>query len=249
MTQLITIDNRELNLDKKNETLWATQKQIAEIFDVEVPAISKHISNILNDGELHISVISKMETTASDGKKYNVEHYNLDMIIAIGYRVNSKKATDFRKKATKILKEYLTTGEVKKSLPPINSNFLLQIAEEMRKNELLIAEQKNTIEAQDNSICAISNTQDSYSLREAKNRLICGEMQLKNFLLDRKWVQYLSDGVEGKKLYSTAYSANRGFVVDKAVLNKARQSFFQQCRITNKGMDFLIKQREAILTF
>ena len=93
-----------------SETMWATQKQMSEIFDVEVPAISKHISNILNDGELNVSVISKMEITASDGKKYNVEHYNLDMIIAVGYRVNSAKATQFRIWATKILKEYIIKG-------------------------------------------------------------------------------------------------------------------------------------------
>lgn len=77
------------------ETMWATQRQMAEIFDVEVPAISKHISNIIKDGELSISVISKMEITATDSKKYQVDHYNLDMIIAVGYRVNSARATQF----------------------------------------------------------------------------------------------------------------------------------------------------------
>ncbi len=100
-----------LEADFEHETLWATQKQIAELFDVQVPAISKHIKSILNDGELEPkAVISKMETTASDGKIYKTDVYNLDMIISIGYRVNSQKATLFRRWATRVLKEFVAKG-------------------------------------------------------------------------------------------------------------------------------------------
>jgi hypothetical protein len=77
----------------KNETIWATQKAMAQLFDVGVPAISKHLKNIFESGEL---VISKMETTASDGKNYDTTFYNLDAIISVGYRVNSVRATQFR---------------------------------------------------------------------------------------------------------------------------------------------------------
>ena len=98
-------------IDQENETMWATQKTIAELFNVNVPAISKHLKNIFNEGELtKNSVISKMETTANDGKKYNTNFYNLDAIISVGYRVNSKEATQFRKWATKILREYMVKG-------------------------------------------------------------------------------------------------------------------------------------------
>ena len=100
-------------IDQENETMWATQKTIAELFNVNVPAISKHLKNIFNEGELtKNSVISKMETTANDGKKYNTNFYNLDAIISVGYRVNSKEATQFRKWATKILREYMVKGFV-----------------------------------------------------------------------------------------------------------------------------------------
>lgn len=100
-------------IDQENETMWATQKTIAELFNVNVPAISKHLKNIFNEGELtKNSVISKMETTANDGKKYNTNFYNLDAIISVGYRVNSKEATQFRKWATGILKEYMVKGFV-----------------------------------------------------------------------------------------------------------------------------------------
>lgn len=94
-----------------DETVWLTQKSMAEIFGVNVPAISKHLSNIFSDGELNEnSVISILETTASDGKNYPTKFYNLDAIISVGYRVNSQEATQFRIWATKILKEYLIKG-------------------------------------------------------------------------------------------------------------------------------------------
>jgi hypothetical protein len=101
----------QVNAILTDNTLWLTQKQIAQVFDVGVPAINKHIANIIETGELSDnSVISKMEITAGDGKNYNTAVYNLDMIIAVGYRVNSIKATDFRIWATRILHEYIQKG-------------------------------------------------------------------------------------------------------------------------------------------
>ncbi len=96
-----------------NESFWLTQKAISQLFGVEVPAISKHLKNIFDSEELsENSVISKMETTASDGKNYKTAFYNLDAIIAVGYRVNSKQATQFRIWATNTLKEYIVKGFV-----------------------------------------------------------------------------------------------------------------------------------------
>ena len=95
----------------KDETLWLSQKGMSKVFEVGVPAISKHLKNIFEENELDKnSVVSKMEITADDGKNYNTEVYSLDAIIAVGYRVNSKKATEFRIWATKILKEYMIKG-------------------------------------------------------------------------------------------------------------------------------------------
>ena len=97
----------------KNETIWATQKAISQLFDVGVPAISKHLKNIFESGELvENSVISKMETTASDGKNYNTTYYNLDAIISVGYRVNSVRATQFRQWCTFILRQFAIRGYV-----------------------------------------------------------------------------------------------------------------------------------------
>ncbi len=95
------------------ENVWLTQKLMAELFNVGVPAINKHLKNIFNEGELsEDSVISKMETTAKDSKKYVVTYYNLDAIIGVGYRVNSKNATNFRIWATDTLKQYIVKGFV-----------------------------------------------------------------------------------------------------------------------------------------
>ena len=84
---------------------------MAELFGVAVPAISKHLKNIFDSGELQeSSVVSKMEITAADGKKYQTTFYNLDAVIAVGYRVNSVRATQFRIWATKTLKEFIIKG-------------------------------------------------------------------------------------------------------------------------------------------
>ena len=80
----------------RNETLWCTQKAMAQLFGVGVPAVSKHLKNIFEEGELSAdSVVSKMEITAADGKNYETSYYSLDAIIAVGYRVSSLKATRF----------------------------------------------------------------------------------------------------------------------------------------------------------
>ena len=109
------------NQDEKNsievrvedETVWLTQKLIATLFDVNLRTISEHLNNIFNSNELNkISVIRKFRTTASDGKKYNTQFYNLDAIISVGYRVNSTRATQFRQWATNILKNYAIKGWV-----------------------------------------------------------------------------------------------------------------------------------------
>ncbi|MFZ4860236.1 MAG: RhuM family protein [Desulfuromonadaceae bacterium] len=99
----------EVRLDK--ETAWLTQAQLAELFSVKVPAINKHLKNIFAAGELaEDSVISILETTAADGKNYQTRYYNLDSIIAVGYRVNSYQATRFRQWATKVLKDHIVKG-------------------------------------------------------------------------------------------------------------------------------------------
>lgn len=101
----------KLEVRLENETVWLTQQQIADLFGVKQPAISKHLKNIFESGELkEISVHSILEYTAADGKSYKTKFYNLDAILSVGYRVNSKNATLFRQWANKVLKDYLMKG-------------------------------------------------------------------------------------------------------------------------------------------
>ena len=103
--------NTKIEVVLQNEDVWLNVNAIAELFDVQRPAIYKHISNIFNEEELdEKSVCSILEYTASDNKNYKTKYYNLDMIISIGYRVNSKKAVKFRQWANKIIKEYMVKG-------------------------------------------------------------------------------------------------------------------------------------------
>lgn len=103
--------NTNIKVILENDTVWAIQSSMTEIFGVVKSTISEHIKNVFKEGELvEHSVVRKLRTTASDGKNYDTSFYNLDMIISVGYRVNSAKATQFRIWATKILKEYLIKG-------------------------------------------------------------------------------------------------------------------------------------------
>ena len=101
----------DVNVSPSEDTVWLTQRQISELFDSSKSNVSEHIKHILETNELDsFSVVRKIRTTAKDGKKYLYDYYNLDMIIAIGYRVNSKRGTLFRKWANQILKQYLLNG-------------------------------------------------------------------------------------------------------------------------------------------
>jgi hypothetical protein len=108
----------ELGVRLEADTLWLTQKQIAELFETERSVITKHVRNIFKTGELkERAVCAKFAHTAADGKTYNTAFYNLDAIISVGYRVNSLRGTQFRIWATQILKEHLVKGYPQERTP------------------------------------------------------------------------------------------------------------------------------------
>ena len=103
----------ELKVSVEQESVWLNRNQIAELFGRDVKTIGKHINNIFIEGELiRFSVVANFATTASDGKIYDVEYYNLDVIISVGYRVKSQKGVKFRQWATAVLKNYIQNGYV-----------------------------------------------------------------------------------------------------------------------------------------
>lgn len=100
----------KLEVRLEDETVWLNRQQLAILFDRDIKTIGKHINNALKEELSDISVVAKFATTAADGKTYQTEHYNLDMILSIGYRVKSRRGIEFRQWATKVLKEYLLKG-------------------------------------------------------------------------------------------------------------------------------------------
>lgn len=101
----------EVRIDEERETFWLSLNQISNLFERDKSVVSKHLKNIFNDKELDKnSVVAFFATTATDGKTYNVEHFNLDAILSVGYRVNSKRGTQFRIWANRVLKDYLMKG-------------------------------------------------------------------------------------------------------------------------------------------
>ena len=124
--------NIKVDVNIQNEDIYMSQDVMANLYDTTKNNISMHLKNIFDEGELEKeSVVKKFLTTAGDGKKYNVLHYNLDAIIAVGYRINSKKATEFRIWATKVLKEYMVKGFA------LNDDILKQNGGERYLKELL----------------------------------------------------------------------------------------------------------------
>ncbi len=174
--QLIIFEDKDkkVEVQLKEETIWLTLNQIAYLFDVQKAAVSKHIKNIFQSGELEPeSTVSKMETVQTEGKRKvrrKITYYNLDVIIAVGYRVNSKKATQFRIWATNVLKNYLMKGYA---------------VNEKRITQERLKELENTIKFIKENI----NTQ-SLTLKEAKGLIEI----IEKYALVWKWIEEYDTG-------------------------------------------------------
>ncbi|PIP23055.1 MAG: hypothetical protein COX37_00620 [Candidatus Nealsonbacteria bacterium CG23_combo_of_CG06-09_8_20_14_all_39_17] len=142
----------ELRVRMEKETVWLTQNQVAVLFNIQRPAVTKHLNNIFKTGELNKnSVSSILEHTAADGKTYKTQFYNLDAVISIGYRVNSKQATQFRIWATKTLRQHLLQGYT------INEKRLLEAKEKFNELQSAISflqekSRKETLTGQEGEI-------------------------------------------------------------------------------------------------
>lgn len=169
-------DSGKVQVVIKDETIWCTQKAMAQLFGVGVPAVSKHLKNIFEEGELSPEMtISKMETVINRGKRGEVnefiDFYNLDAIIAVGYRVSSLKATRFRQWATKILNEYIRKGfamddeRLKQGTAMFGKDYFRELLERVRSiraSERRIWQQITDIYAE----CSIDYERDSQTTRD-----------------------------------------------------------------------------------
>lgn len=174
-------DNKiELEVNLDNETVWLTQKQMAELFDKDRRTITEHIRNIFKEGELSkTSVCRKFRHTANDGKSYETQYYNLDVIISVGYRVKSRQGTQFRIWATQRLKEYLVKGY------SLNQKRLNELSQNMRELEEAVILIKRAAE------------NDDLKLMEAKGLLDIISQYTQSFVLLN---QYDSNSIEPKQL-------------------------------------------------
>jgi len=149
----------KLKVSVDNQTVWLNADEIAYIFKVNRPAIVKHIGNIYKDDELEQnSTCSILEQVAKDGKIRKIHFYNLDMIISVGYRVNSKKATKFRKWATTILKDYINNGYVINGERITNERFVI-LENDVNGLKSQMSEIKSFVK--NNSNLILKNTQNS----------------------------------------------------------------------------------------
>lgn len=217
----------QVKTDTKNDTIWLTQAQLATLFNVQKAAISKHLKNIFSSGELNKkSTVSKMETVQQEGNRNvvrNIEHYNLDLVLSIGYRVNSKQATQFRKWATKTLKSHIIDGYT------INKHRIQNNHEQFRQAindiKLILAPQ---LEFNNDSIIALINlfadtwlTLDAYDKNQLTpsgittkkkitvtvNKLLAALKKLKANLIDKNEASEFF-GVEKEKNSITSIFSN-----------------------------------------
>ena len=129
----------QLEVHLEDETVWLNRQQMALLFDRDIKTIGKHINNALDEELLGLPVVAKFATTATDGKTYLVEHYNLDMILSIGYRVKSQRGIQFRQWANKVLKDYLLKGYA------LNQR-LIKIENQLENQQNLLAEHSEKID-------------------------------------------------------------------------------------------------------
>ena len=132
-------ENVQLEVRLEEETVWLNRQQMALLFDRDIKTIGKHINNALVEELLGLPVVAKFATTATDGKTYLVEHYNLDMVLSIGYRVKSQRGIQFRQWANKVLKDYLLKGYA------LNQR-LLRIENQLESHQALLAEHSEKID-------------------------------------------------------------------------------------------------------
>lgn len=228
MKEIIKIDNQEFNLDKENETFFATQEQIANIFQVDSSVVSRHLKNIFECGELDKnSNLQKMQNTFKP-----IYLFSLDSIISVGYRVNSVKAVEFRKKATKILKEYLTTGEVKKK-----EYSKLEIAKMLYESEI----EKEKLAIENNKKQEII---DEYI--KIDNNKTYTETAKVLHLKPRAFVEKLRnlDYISLKNIPYQRYIDCGYFYIKKTINNYGSQTkHFESYLITPRGFDYFLKQK------
>ena len=242
-------DGPVLDVRLEKDTIWLSLDQMTELFNRDKSVISRHIKNVFIEGELKKkSVVANYATTAVDGKKYNVDYYNLDVIISVGYRVKSLRGTQFRIWATKTLKQHLIQGytinhkrllQVRNNLEDLQETILF--LKEKSGNELLVGQEKEII----NILANYSKTLTFLKKYDKDEFKLVGKSRGK-FILDYKSARNLIDQVKNellaKKETSEMFAQENG---DKfrAILGNIYQTF------ANKDLYFSVEEKAAHLLY
>lgn len=247
-------DTITLEVQMHDETVWLSQQQMAQLFNVKVPAVSKHIKNIYEEDELQRNpTISIMETVRMEGKRKvtrNVEYYNLDVIISVGYRVHSPQGIAFRQWATRIIKQYLLKGySVNHQLIALQQhvdNRLLRIEDRLQQNEEQVAFLIHTHQQPQEELFATGCMWDAYSfianlIRSAKERVIL----IDNYCND-KTLTLLDQRVENAK--ATIYTTYNKTYNEALEVHNSQHTPIQSIQLPHKIHDrFLIIDQQVFL--
>lgn len=242
-------DGAHFEVTLQDESIWLSQKQIAFLFNVRRPAVTKHLNNIFESEELkEKSVSSKMEHTAADGKKYKTSFYNLDAIIAVGYRVNSKRATQFRMWATDVLKDHILKGYTlnEKRLKESRTIKLKELEKTIALLQGIVRSKSlNTIEAR-GLLSVIVDYANSWILLQEYDT---GNLTIKktitkgiSYIGDEEamdTIRALKDYVQKKNEGSDIFGIERQIGVVEGILMSIRQSFGgkNSIRVLKKRLD------------
>lgn len=205
----------EVRLDEVNETFWLSIKQIADLFERDKSVISRHLKNIFKDNELDKdSVVAFFATTALDGKTYQVEHFNLDAILSVGYRVNSKRGTQFRVWANKVLKDYIMKGyALNQRMDRIENNY-----EHLSKEVKQISIQLKTQELPCQGIFFDGQIFDAYTFASSLIKKAKKEIILIDNYIDESTITHLAKKSDKVKaiLYTKGLSKQLELDIQKA---------------------------------
>jgi hypothetical protein len=211
----------EVRIDEEKDTVWLNRRQIAILFDRDVKTIGKHIANALQEELQGISVVAKFATTAADGKIYQTEHYNLDMILSIGYRVKSKQGSQFRIWATRVLKDYLLKGyAINNRMNRIEDN-VQAISEKVNQIELQI----NTHLIPTQGVFFDGQVFDAYELSSRIIRSAQKSIVLIDNYIDENTLTHLAKKNKGVKVHLLAKTMNKQLILDVEKANKQYGNF------------------------
>ena len=211
----------EVRIDEEKDTVWLNRRQIAILFDRDVKTIGKHIANALQEELQGISVVAKFATTATDGKIYQTEHYNLDMILSIGYRVKSKQGSQFRIWATRVLKDYLLKGyAINNRMNRIEDN-VQAISEKVNQIELQI----NTHLIPTQGVFFDGQVFDAYELSSRIIRSAQKSIVLIDNYIDENTLTHLAKKNKGVKVHLLAKTMNKQLILDVEKANKQYGNF------------------------